>query len=179
MNEAGRGLLEGILTIRPESVADADAIFAVHAAAFPTKVEAHLVNALRANEKAAVSLVAELDGAVTGHILFSPVSIDSASACPNGVGLAPLAVWPLHQRKGIGAQLVEHGLDACRRAGVAFAVVLGEPSYYRRFGFRRGLDHGLQNEYGADEAFMAIELRPGALAGISGLVRYCPEFSSV
>jgi putative acetyltransferase len=69
-------------------------------------------------------------------------------------------VLPAQQRRGIGGQLVEAGLEACRRAGCGFAVVLGEPGYYHRFGFRRARTEGLGNEYGVDEEFMVLELRP-------------------
>ena len=165
--------------IRRERTADAVATFAVHAAAFPTDAEARLVDALRASGRAAVSLVAEVDGAVVGHVLFSPVSVEGSPALPIGVGLAPLAVLPGDQRRGVGARLIRSGLEACRRAGFGFAVVLGAPGYYRRFGFRRALDDRLQNEYGVDEEFMALELRPGALGGVLGVVRYAPEFAAL
>jgi putative acetyltransferase len=169
------------VAIRPETSEDREAIFDVHAAAFPTDAEARLVNALRANGKVVVSLVAEVDAAVAGHVLFSPVlvAVEFSTAPTLGVGLAPLAVRPEFQRRGIGARLVDAGLDACRRAGFAFVVVLGEPRYYRRFGFQRALPHGLRNEYGADEEFMALDLHPRALTGVSGIVKYATEFASV
>jgi putative acetyltransferase len=159
--------------------ADRQAIFAVHAAAFPTDAEARLVDALRAAGKARVSLVAEVGGAIAGHVLFSPVAVEiSADGWP-GAGLAPLAVRPTLQRRGIGGLLVESGLEACRRAGFGFVVVLGEPRYYGRFGFRRARDLDLRSEYGADEEFMARELCAGGLAGVTGLVRYAPEFTAL
>jgi putative acetyltransferase len=166
-------------SIRTERAADEVATFDVHAAVFPTDAEARLVTALRASGKAAVSLVAEVDGTVVGHVLFSPVSVEGSPISSIGVGLAPVAVLPAHQRRGVGARLIESGLEACRRAGFGFAVVLGEPSYYRRFGFRRALDDRLQNEYGVDHEFMALELRPEALGGVSGVVRYAPEFAAL
>lgn len=109
-----------------------------------------------------------------GHVLFSPVTLEGAAG---GVGLAPLAVRSDHRRKGIGAALVEAGIAACRRAGFGYAVVLGDPRYYKRFGFSRAASAGLGNEYGADEEFMVLQLLPGALTGLSGKVRYCSEFA--
>ena len=160
----------------------------MHVAAFPSDAEARLVAALQASGNAPVSVVAEVDARVVGHVLFTPVSIQGAStpgpggrpACRSAcAGLAPLAVRPEFQRRGIGARLVEAGLHACRAAGFGSVVVLGDPRYYRRFGFRRALAHGLGNEYGVDEEFMVLELQPGALAGVFGVVKYGSEFAPV
>src|SRR5262245_15027160 len=147
------------LSIRPEVPADAAAIRRVLEAAFPTAVEAHLVDRLRAEGHLINSLVAEDDGAIVGYIAFSPVRIDGAAVDETALGLAPRAVVPGHQRRGVGGDLVREGLAACERAGCGFVVVLGEPVYYRRFGFDRGDRRGLGNEYGADEAFMVLEFR--------------------
>jgi putative acetyltransferase len=178
------------LTIRREQAGDAPAIYAVHAAAFPTEEEARLVDRLRAAGHASVSLVAEIgeseaaDVATTrvvkqivGHILLSPVVIDGPPDGCHGLGLAPMAVVPAWQRRGVGSALVRAGLAACRGAGCGFVVVLGHPDFYPRFGFARASALGLQNEYGADEAFMVLELPPGALAAEGGLVKYGPEFA--
>ena len=167
------------ISIRPEKPSDADAVCAVLEAAFPTKTESRLVNLLREHGKAQVSLVAEVDGKVVGHILFSPVSADSPAGTVWGTGLAPIAVLPSRQRQGIGKRLMEEGLAACRRAGFAFAVVLGDPEYYHRSGFERAGRYGLRNEYGVDEEFMALELRPGGLPNGGGLVKYAPEFAQL
>jgi putative acetyltransferase len=94
------------------------------------------------------------------------------------LGLAPLSVTPEHQRTGIGSQLVQAGLAAAFAAGIRFVVVLGHPGYYPRFGFRRAAELGLHNEYGADEAFMVLELRPGSLPSGGGVVRYGAEFAA-
>jgi len=93
-------------------------------------------------------------------------------------GLAPAAVLPAHQGRGIGSALIRRGLEQCRSAGYGAVVVLGEPRYYSRFGFSRAAGRGLSNEYGAHDEFMVMELRAGALDGISGLVRYAPEFGA-
>jgi putative acetyltransferase len=168
-----------MLTIRPEQEEDADGIRAVQTAAFPTDEEARLVDALRKNGNASVSLVAILDGGIVGHVLFSPVSVEPNTTSARGAGLAPVAVRPEHQRKGIGGALIEKGIDDCRHAAFDFIVVLGAPEYYHRFGFQRALSAGLANEYGVDEEFMVLELQPGSLSGLRGLVRYGPEFAAL
>jgi putative acetyltransferase len=163
-----------MLTIRPERPEDAAAVGAVHRAAFPTDAEARLVDRLRANGKARAALVAEVDGEVVGHVVFSPVSVGGVHA--GGLGLAPVAVRPGHQRRGVGSALIREGLAVCRREGCPFVVLLGHPDYYPRFGFRRAGEVGLSNAYGADEAFLVLELRPGGCPAGGGLVEYGPEF---
>ena len=103
--------------------------------------------------------------------------VRGARANGQGVGLAPLAVRPEWQRRGVGAQLVRAGVTACECAGVGFIVLLGEPEYYRRFGFLKASLIGLDNEYGADDAFMALELFPQAV--VAAMVRYAPEFDEL
>jgi putative acetyltransferase len=166
---------ESLVVIRPEQPGDVVAIHAVQASAFPTDVEAHLVTALRASGHLSVSLVAEESGRVVGHVAFSPVSLAGAAG---GLGLAPLAVTPDYQRRGIGGRLVREGLAVAAAAGGRFVVLLGHPSYYPRFGFRRAAEVGLSNEYGADEAFMVLQLQRGSLPAGGGLVRYGPEFTA-
>jgi putative acetyltransferase len=166
------------LCIRPEQPTDAVAIRRVLEAAFPTPAEAHLVGLLRDGGHLGVSLVAERDGEIVGHIAFSPVDVEGAAGEGGGSGLAPLAVLPAYQRQGIGGRLVREGLAACERMGSGFVVVLGEPEYYQRFGFTRADRRGLGNEYGADEAFMVLELRSGGIPADGGLIRYGPEFAA-
>lgn len=162
------------IRIRPESASDLNAIRRVHEAAFPNHAEARLVELLRAHGKARVSLVAEVAGEIAGHVLFSPVTIGAV----RGIGLAPLAVLPAFQRKGIGKALVNAGLDECRKLGLPWCVVLGDPGYYRLFGFELAKPRGIGNEYNADEHFMLIELAAGSLPP-SGVAKYAPEFAEV
>lgn len=128
----------GAVTLRGERAGDAAALARVIVAAFSDEpqggqFERRIVDALRADGRLSVSLVAVRDGRLVGHVAFSPVAIGAGGE--GWHGLAPLAVWPGCQRQGIGAALVRAGLDALRRAGARGCVVLGEPAYYARFGF--------------------------------------------
>ncbi|MBN9523740.1 N-acetyltransferase [bacterium] len=161
-----------MLVIRPERPADAGAIHAVVAAAFPTDAEAQLVKVLRDAGRLTISLVADDGGEVVGHVAFSPVTVDGVGG---GLGLAPLAVIPERRGEGIGGRLVREGLEAARAAGAAFAVVLGESVYYSRFGFEPAARHGLTDEYGGGDAFQVVAL--GGVPG-RGLVKYAPEFAA-
>jgi len=164
-------------TIRPETESDSGTIHRVHAAAFETDAEARLVDALRENSKLIVSLAAELDGEIAGHIAFSPVTVNDADV--GGIGLAPVAVLPAHQREGIGGALIRAGIDECDRLGYGFIVLLGHPEYYPRFGFKKASDYKLDNEYGADDAFMAYEIKKGSIPNDGGLIKYATEFAEL
>lgn len=167
------------MLIRAERDTDHAAVHAVNAAAFPTPLEADLVDALRRQAHPLISLVAERDGAILGHILFSPVTLEGRPDL-RLMGLAPLAVAPEHQRSGIGSALVRAGLAECRHLGFSAVVVLGHPEYYPRFGFTPAVRYGLRSEYDVPaEVFMALELIPGALREATGTIKYHPAFSSV
>jgi len=169
-----------MFTVRDEAPGDTAAVHAIHAAAFPTAAEARVVDLLNVRGKALVSLVAvAADGAIVGHVLFSPVTLDAPTGRVEGAGLAPLAVLQSHQGQGIGSQLAWAGPAACRTRAIRFVVVLGNPRYYRRFGFETASAHGITNEYGADDAFMVQELITGSLAASGGPVRYTPEFAEL
>jgi putative acetyltransferase len=165
------------MTIRTETAGDAPAIHAVNAAAFGQNAEADLVDALREQADPIISLVADDDGAVVGHILFSPVTL-SNHADLRIMGLAPMAVLPSHQRRGIGSALVRAGLERCAQIGGVAVVVLGHADFYPRFGFVPASRFTIACTYDVpDDVFMAIELTPGALAGRSGTVRYHQAFA--
>lgn len=169
----------GAMIIRFETSADVAAIFALNETAFDTDAEARLVDRLRKNATPYISLVAESKGQIIGNIVFTPVTLDKFTG---GLllGLAPMAVSPDRQKAGVGAALVGAGLSACREAGAVAVVVLGHPAYYPRFGFAPASGFGLSCEYDVpDDAFMALELKPGSLAGCSGTVRYHPTFAGI
>jgi putative acetyltransferase len=165
------------MLIRGEEQRDWAAIHAVNLSAFETPLEANLVDALRGQAQPLVSLVAEDDGAIVGHIMFSPVLLSGPPA-RRIMGLAPMAVTPAHQRKGIGSALVRAGLEQCRQLGVGAVVVLGHPAYYPRFGFLSSARFGIGCEYDVpEEAFMVVELQAGFLGGASGTAKYHAAFS--
>src|SRR5215468_3983845 len=110
------------MRIRSEEPADVSAIRTVNQAAFETGAEADLVDVLRGQATPLISLVAEDGGAIVGHILFSPVTLDRHPDV-RVMGLGPMAVMPARQRQGIGSALVRNGLDACKRIGVTAVVV--------------------------------------------------------
>jgi predicted N-acetyltransferase YhbS len=173
------GDASGALVLRSEAASDFDAIDAVHTHAFGRPGEAALVRALRREARPYLGLVAEQAGAgptarVVGHVAFSPVAIDGGS--PPALGLGPLAVEPSLQRRGIGSALLRAGLERCA-AFAQIVVVLGHPEYYPRFGFRPAAPLGLRYRSEVfDASFFVLELAPGALAGISGWVRYPEAF---
>ncbi len=163
------------VSIRAEKTPDHQAIRQVNEAAFGTTEEADLVESLRRDGTALISLVAESGGRPVGHILFSRMWIDTATGAIAAVALAPMAVSPEYQRQGIGKKLVGRGLVELRARGEQIVIVVGHPEYYPRFGFSSLLTRPLESPF-ASEAFMALELCDGALDGVRGRVRYPPAF---
>jgi len=165
--------------IRPERPADIAAVRAVNRAAFETDAEADLVDALRDQADPTVSLVADDAGRIVGHILFSPVTL-TGHADLKIMGLAPMAVLPTQQRRGIGSALVRAGLERCTELGCAAVIVLGHAQYYPRFGFIPASRFGIACEYDVtDDVFMALELEPQILRGRTGTIRYHAAFGLV
>ena len=166
------------MEIRQENPSDIEAIRYVNEQAFESNAEAVLVDRLRDRGVVTLSLVAVEDDSIVGHILFTPVTIESENAKYEAVTLAPVAVLPEYQRRGIGAMLIEHALDECKRLGHNIVVLIGHPEYYPRFGFVPAKAKGLLSEFEVpDEAWMVAELVPGALDGVGGEVRFQPEFA--
>lgn len=163
------------LVLRVEQPVDAHALRHVNEAAFGGSEEADLVDALRADGQVLVSVVAEAKGVVIAHALFSRMWIDTEGGSVAAVALAPVAVLPPHQRRGIGASLIREGLERVRAQGERIVIVVGHPAYYPRFGFSTEAARPLASPFPAD-AFMALELSPGALTGVQGRVRYPSAF---
>ena len=154
-----------------EDTKERSAIRSIDEAAFGRRYEADLVDGLCTEGAVLVSLVAELDTRIVGHILFSRMLIETTGGSCPAAALAPMAVLPGLQRRGIGARLIRHGLDLLTRRGERIVIVLGHPDYYPRFGFSSEKARHLESPF-PPEAFMAMELRSGALDGIRGSVRY-------
>jgi putative acetyltransferase len=163
--------------VRPEAASDADAIRAVHAAAFDRPVEGRIVDALRQDATPYLGLVAVEGGEVVGHVAFSAATLHCYNAPYTILALGPMAVRPDRQRRGIGSALVREGLEACRRAGRDVVVVLGHPEFYTRVGFVTARPKGVMTEYEVpDEVFLVAELVPNAIRGRRGVVWYHPAF---
>ena len=164
-----------MIEIRDESPRDVDTVRDVTRQAFGQDHEGRIVDALRQNDGILLSLVAEVDGAVVGHILFSPLRVGTMQ----GAALGPMAVAPGQQRRGIGSQLVERGLDRLRAKGCPFVVVIGHPDFYPRFGFEPARSYGLTCEWDVPaDAFMVAILDPNVPPNLAGRVVYRSEFST-
>lgn len=164
---------------RPETEADVAAVHAVNAAAFETRAEADLVDALRADPGAwlpGLSCVAEApDGSVAAHALLTRCRVGGAPA----LALAPVAVLPAHQRTGAGSAVVRALLDAARARGERLVVVLGHPAYYPRFGFEPASGYGIRPGFEVpDEAMMALVLNGSDDSGAlpRGTIQYPAAF---
>jgi putative acetyltransferase len=167
-----------MITIRKATPADYDDIRDVNNRAFGQTDEGKIVDRLRRRNMAVVSLVAEEGDRIIGHILFSPVIVESDSGKFEAISLAPMSVLPEYQRKGLGSRLVKAGLEECRKLGYKIVFVLGHPEYYPKFGFTQARERGIDSEFEVrDEAWMVLELKKGALAGRTGRVKFQPEFS--
>lgn len=166
------------VVVRTETPCDVETIRFVNNAAFGSSVEGILIDALRDGGFVRLSLIAEVERQIVGHILFSELCIETGAATILALALAPMSVLPEFQCRGIGSQLVRDGLATCRDQGHAIVLVVGHPDFYPRFGFSAELARALESPY-AGPAFMAAELTPGALAGVSGRVIYAPPFQLV
>lgn len=145
------------MKIREEQPSDVEKIWEVNSDAFETDAEANLVNALRNSGCTYISLIAEIENNVVGHILFTQVELIGNANKLNIIWLAPMAVLTTYQNKGIGSKLVKAGLEQCRSQGYAAVVVLGHPNYYPKFGFVPSVKYGIKSEYAVpDEVFKSV-----------------------
>jgi len=164
------------MMIRQEKQADIDAITAITKLAFENhpfsrNTEQFIIHALRTANALTVSLVAEIDGAVVGHIAFSPVTFTDGSE--NWYGLGPVSVRPASQKQGIGSNLVDEGLSLLKNAGAEGCVLVGDPNYYERFGFKS--PDGLIHEGVPQENLLALPFG-GQIP--QGIVEFHPAFGA-
>ena len=169
-----------LLTIRKEQPGDEKAIFAVNFHAFGQEAEPKIVDILRRTCPEGISIVAEQDGGIVGHILFTPAQIEDGTEKTDGMGLGPMAILPDYQRKGIGSTLIRFGLEEIRKTGTPFVVVVGHPWFYPKFGFEKASKYGIRCEYDQvpEEAFMILVFRPQEFQGVHGVAIERPEFAS-
>lgn len=168
------------IAIRPEREADIAAIHEVNTLAFGQRGEGDLVDALRAADGLTLSLVAERDGDVVGHIAFSPATIETRDGTLNAIGLAPMSVRPELQRSRIGSRLVREGLARIQDGGHRYVIVLGHKDYYPRFGFEVAATYGLRCEYDVPlEHFMVLALNAAPLDRVAGLAKYHSAFGGL
>ena len=173
------------INIRKEHPKDYDQVIELTGKAFETLEisnhnEGQLVDKLRKAPTFIdeLSLVAELNGKVVGHILFTPILIDNAEQQFKSLVLAPVSVLPEFQKMGIGGQLILYGHQKAIELGFYSVILLGHPGYYPRFGYKPASTWGIKTHYKlpCNEVFMAVELTDGALTNVSGMVIFPPEF---
>ena len=168
--------------VKQETDKDYRGITEVNDLAFGQKNEGRLILRLRKTKKfiPELSLVAEIEDRIVGHILFYPIEIKSDDQVFPSLALAPMAVLPEYQKQGIGSRLVEEGLKKARKLGSKSVIVLGHAAYYPRFGFEPAGKWGIRPPFEVPDAvFMALELVRDGLKDIQGTVEYPPEFNEV
>ncbi len=168
-----------MIEIRKEEQKDYDKIRIVNDQAFGQPDEGRIVDKLRESCKEIVSLVAVSDNEIIGHIFFSPVTIETQTGFVKGMGLAPMAVLPEFQNRGVGSMLVNEGVRIIENMSCPFVIVLGHETYYPRFGFERASKFGLKCQWDGmpDDAFMVMIIDESAMKGISGIAKYRDEFN--
>ena len=197
-------ILSPSICLRPEQPGDEGSIRQINESAFADRTEADLVQTLRDAGAIRLSAVAILGGrtpdggsvatvgrtgmcsreviggVLVGHALFTPVTVTTDKGDIELLGMGPVAVIPAKQHQGIGTMMIAGCLEHLRSLHNRGVVVVGEPGFYRRFGFIQASRWGLRWEVEVpEENFLALQLTPGALAGVSGAVRYRPEFTQI
>jgi len=167
------------ITIRPETKNDYLAIREINDLAFKQKNEGLLIEKLRETSDfiPELSLVAQFEGKVVGHLLLYPVQVNNKNTKHAVLSLGPMSVHPDYQRKGIGSKLVREGLKRAKEKGYGSVILVGHPEYYPRFGFSKASKFEIKVPFDApDNAFMALELVENALQNVKGVVEYPNSF---
>ncbi|MDU5110211.1 MAG: N-acetyltransferase [Clostridium sp.] len=173
-----------MLTIREEEIKDYNEVKKVVEESFKTaefsdKDEHNLVRRLRNSNEfiKELSLIAEEENEILGYVLLTKALIKGESTSYETLALAPLAVLPKHQKSGIGKNLMNKAIERAKELGYKSIVVLGHENYYPKFGFEKASKYGVKAPFEVpDEAFMILELLPGGLNGVSGIVKYSKAF---
>lgn len=170
------------ILIRQEQPSDYPQVFSVLELAFNRTDEANLVNSLRKSDQfiPELSLVAEINGKIVGQIVYTKIEIHQGQECFESIALAPLSVRPDFQKLGVGSSLIHTSLSRATELNYNSVIVLGHELYYPKFGFTATERWGIKAPFDVPASFlMGLELRPGALKHISGIIKYAPEFSAV
>ncbi len=168
--------------IRREEACDFPAVYNINSSAFDRKEEARLVDRLRLSDAFIpdLSLVATFNAKVVGHILFTKIDIENNDAKVESLAMAPIAVSPDMQRKGIGSKLIRYGLERAKQLGYRSVIVLGHADYYPRYGFEPTTKWQIKAPFNVPaNAFMGVELVDGGLSDVKGTVRYAREFEEI
>lgn len=171
------------IIIRQEEEKDRTQVYKINTRAFDKEAEAHLVDLLRTSDAFVpeLSLVAEVDGQIVGHILFTIIDIvDTTQEKNPSLSLAPMAVLPEYQHRGIGGELIRKGLKIARELDHRSVIVVGHKDYFPKFGFLPAAVYNLKAPFDVPvNVFMAIELYEDSLKQVSGTVRYAKEFTEL
>ncbi|MFW9258062.1 GNAT family N-acetyltransferase [Nostoc sp. CALU 546] len=168
------------MNIRCETLTDYPAIAEVNTLAFGQENEAKLVEEIRRSERyiPELSLVAEIENVVVGHILFSYIDLVGKETL-QVLGLAPLAILPLFQRQGIGSALIKAGLEIAEAKKEAVVIVLGHPQFYTRFGFKTSVVYGIESPFPIPEEFFMVKALQSYQENYKGKVVYPSTFDGV
>lgn len=166
--------------IRAESPADFERIRAIYTQAFPDGREASVVDQLRRSGRGYAGFVAEVAGEIAGHVVLTQVDLATRrGGDARGIGMAPLAVAPKFRRHGVGGALVRHAIEEAKRRREDFVVVLGDPEYYVRFGFRKGAPTLRWRSESYDPYFMVYPIREEIIAELEAMVTYHPAIETL
>jgi putative acetyltransferase len=167
-----------MIDIRSQSPKDIPAVRTINELAFGRPIEADIVDQLRENCPGTLSLVAASENQVIGHIFFSPAVIENPGNKLDGMALAPMAVTPDFQRKGVGSMLIKAGIEIIKKTTCPFIITVGHPEFYSCFGFEKASDYSLRSQWDVpDDAFMVLILNAEAMAGVSGTAKFRQEFN--
>lgn len=168
------------IEIREETPADIRGIRAVNDAAFERSDESRLVERLRGEDFITASIVASVNDSIVGNAIFSRLPVEGLEEPPLLLALAPVAVTPDYQSRGIGSRIIRYGLAICAQRGYAGVLVLGDPEYYTRFGFSSDLATHVRSAFSnAGRHWMALELREFSLSDVTCSVTYPPAFQDL
>ncbi|MDI6402372.1 N-acetyltransferase [Balneolaceae bacterium ANBcel3] len=167
------------MIIREEEKRDFDAIISLNDAAFGQPQEGIVIDKVRNSDSEVLSLVAEMDNTIVGHIFYSTVVIECQNETVYGMGLAPMSVLPEYQKQGIGKKLVHESLKILKNKGVPFIIVLGHEDYYPKFGFETASKYGIKCQWEGvpDEAFMIMIFNSDRMSTIHGVAKYRDEWN--